>query len=320
MSYADSCPRIQIPKEHFISVKWPQLIITGTPVTPEQAFEIIRRTDTFLTNPEGGFGNRKTVMTMLRRQLGFGARLDLQDEWSAKYPNEFYWSSGHSLNSIIAGCLGAIVLQYQSNHWGATSYAGGPHGWITVDGQIGYRQNIGKHPGLDEVIVEWEDLTDAFPFLDMQFSLYNHESGFEPEDGSARKTANFSIKDKHFIFHDHALDLHGYSNSTEVGEVKEDPIDSHMKRFMTDPFAEHGLSAEFINRVGQLNKPIVDKIVSIYRGLCSEYGQDAEPVHDWLYRCQTDLETIDMNKAPQHAIIHERFITEAGIKFPFLEN
>ena len=38
--------------------KWPQCIITGERVTLEQADEIIRRTDTFLTFGFGGNDNR----------------------------------------------------------------------------------------------------------------------------------------------------------------------------------------------------------------------------------------------------------------------
>lgn len=52
-----------------IATKWRQMIVTGTPVTVDQAKEIIRRTDRFIYRGDGGNNHEynKIVCEMLDR-------------------------------------------------------------------------------------------------------------------------------------------------------------------------------------------------------------------------------------------------------------
>ena len=123
--------------------KWPQCIITGESVTPEQADEIIRRTDTFLTFGFGGNDQRfdeaaKSILHLpqfpsLDDSMSPEDRHILIEEYHKDYE---YWHSKWQL----------VSTQYIKNSWISTCYIGGPCGWCHPDGNIGNSYNIVKWP------------------------------------------------------------------------------------------------------------------------------------------------------------------------------
>jgi len=144
--------------------KWPQMIVTGDSVSEEQALEIIRRTDTFFAYGWGG--NDHQYSAWVKEVLGYpdvdGAPIDhfaetcrARENWLAKW--------------------GFIQTEYVCNEWIATCYAGGPHGWMHPDGSVGYAENIGKWPEVEEVYEDWTKIAEAFPFLNLEVTLMSGE-------------------------------------------------------------------------------------------------------------------------------------------------
>lgn len=310
----DRTPKNPIPQGHGIPTKWPQMLTTGKDVTTDQAFEIIRRTDEFITNPDGGFGNNREFVAMARRAMGMQAYLDLEKEWLKKNPIDYegkpnhYWWDGWAMRDIIAGCLGHIKTEYVHNTWASSAYIGGPYGWCHPNGKIKYTDNIGKYPSLEEVILEWEDMLEAFPFIEVAVSIFPNEEGYSDEASS-----NFLVGQGKIVYLESSQGLHVTNELPEMDTVQ---------KFFTnirDPLREAGLPVEFMVHCGELQSPTVNKLVAVARELLGKSDfQDRDALRNWIYDCQQALERIDMNKAPQHAIIHEKFITEGGINFPYL--
>lgn len=127
---------------------------------------MIRRTDTFFASPDWA-GNNRAHRERLIRLFGFPvisedagiketrAGLSAQDEWRNQW--------------------GYIHTAYVHNSWIASSYIGGPHGWMHPDGTIGFSHNVGKWPSVDEVATDWAKLASAFPFIDVGVTLMDRE-------------------------------------------------------------------------------------------------------------------------------------------------
>lgn len=134
--------------------KWPQMLVTGIPVTPDQAKEIIRRTDSFFDYPSGN--DHKFV------------------EWAKamlRMPAERWWPTFDAWREK----WGYTPTSYVKNSWISCSYIMGPHGWCHPDGQIGYIDNIGKWPSVKDVLDDWIDLAQVFPFLNIGVTLFDRE-------------------------------------------------------------------------------------------------------------------------------------------------
>lgn len=139
--------------------KWPKMLVTGEPVTVEQAKEIIRRTDqtfAYITP-----GNDRAFSKWVFQTVGapfsepFSAPFHVQDRWRTDW--------------------GFITTSYVHNDWITCSYIDGPHGWCHPDGQIGFVDNIGKWPSVGEVVDDWRTLQAVFPFLKVGVTLYSGE-------------------------------------------------------------------------------------------------------------------------------------------------
>lgn len=125
--------------------KWPALVVTGKPVTEDQAIEIIFRThSSYLANASNDVNFNNYISTFLSGQ----------NKW--KQIPELY---------------------YMCNHQISTAWIGGPHGWINWEGQIFTNNyNIGKWPSVEEVQLELSSIAKAFPFLDMKVQLMSGET------------------------------------------------------------------------------------------------------------------------------------------------
>ena len=150
--------------------KWPQMYTTGTPVTVEQAKEIIRRTDTFFRY--GWSGNERKFNTRVKKMLGIpnDDEIDYQDPKRVEKLNVI-WREQEAWQSA----WGVIHTEYVFNSWIASSYVGGPHGWCHPDGTIGFIDNVGKWPSVEQIFDEWQTLAKEFPFIDIGVTLMNGE-------------------------------------------------------------------------------------------------------------------------------------------------
>lgn len=145
--------------------KWPQMIVTGTAVSEEQALEIIRRTDSFFSWPSGN--NHSFIKEAIRilkipqAPTNSGAE-EFQKYWAAKEDWKKKW--------------GLIETEYVKSSWVSCCFVGGPHGWCHPDGSIGYADNVGKWPSIEEVYNEWMLIAKEFQFLELEVTLMSGES------------------------------------------------------------------------------------------------------------------------------------------------
>ena len=146
--------------------KWPQMIVTGEAVTVEQALEIIRRTDSFFGHGWGG--NDQKYSKWVKEVVHYP---DLET-----YPIERFSECFEEISEWKAN-WGYIETEYVRNSWIASSYIGGPCGWMHPDGNIGFAENVGKWPDISEVYGDWASIAVAFPFLSLEVTLMNGEHG-----------------------------------------------------------------------------------------------------------------------------------------------
>lgn len=149
-----------------ITVKWPQMLVSGTPVTTKQALEIIRRTDTFFQKDYNG--NNRRWIAWVKETVGFPKDSDLRESDSILdcFRKQELWRTR----------WGIVDTSYVNNSWVSTSFIGGPHGWCHPDGTIYFDDNVGKWPDMEAIVSDWKTLAEAFPFLDLRVALHNHES------------------------------------------------------------------------------------------------------------------------------------------------
>lgn len=151
--------------------KWPQMIVTGTPVTKEQALEIIRRTDIFFLMPHG---NDREFIKEASRLLGIPQRPNprfLATETLYDSAFDSYWERLQKWRKS----WGTIRTEYVYNDWVSSSYVDGPNGWCHPDGTIGFARNVGKYPSVEDIRREWGLIAEAFPFLELEVTLMDGE-------------------------------------------------------------------------------------------------------------------------------------------------
>lgn len=158
-----------------IDIKWPALIVTGKSVTPDQARDIIFRTHSseFYSHTDNFTDHVMDTFDVPKND----------DNWGRYIPIETRQN------------YGMLDLQYLNTSRITSCWFGGLSGWIDWDGTIGCADhNIGKWPSIDEVLDELITIATAFPYLEMQVQLLNHESGFA-EDVDTVVTVQYDIKD-----------------------------------------------------------------------------------------------------------------------------
>jgi len=136
--------------------KWPRLVVVGDNVTPQQAMEILIRTDSLMF-----MGNDDEYCTLCKEYL-YGDLNDIHE-----YLNGY--------NTVRKG-VGYIHLEHLFNSQIVSCWTGGPHGWCDWQGNIGCSNyNIGKWPSVGEVHKDWVKIAQAFPYLNLKCQLINDE-------------------------------------------------------------------------------------------------------------------------------------------------
>lgn len=232
--------------------KWPQHYVTGTPVTVDQAKEIIRRTDSFFCHGYGG--NNRQYNSWVRKTLGMAP--DYWDRPTRPFPKDdapqaekdadlearrAENAEDRRLTELFEKRWHPLSTEYVHNSWISCAFIGGPHGWCHPDGKIGYVDNVGKWPSVESIFNDWKLLAEAFPFLDIGVTLYDGESC---EDGT-RPVVSMMVRESKVTLVDPAVenvhDRHakayrrgGRTDGTEVMAL------------MTDPRREQGVPDEWI--------------------------------------------------------------------------
>lgn len=159
--------------------KWPLLLVSGAPVTPEQANEILIRT----CMPSYLPGNDRAWDEIISRIL----RMPLRDDWHEipelrdDFQKRMAWLKERwALRDARAEELGILPMEYLYTSRISSSFIGGPHGWCDWSGNIfADSYNIGKWPEAVEITDEWSQIAEAFPFLDLTAQLITDEGAGE---------------------------------------------------------------------------------------------------------------------------------------------
>lgn len=160
--------------------KWPQMVVTGVPVTVEQAKEIIRRTDLFFQHGYGGNDHKYNLVVKLLLGMPVYKRKHSLDSMVATdlgidLPEAEDWKQVYQAENLWRARWGVVDTSYVNNCWLSSAFIFGPHGWCHPDGQIGYLDNVGKWPSVEEVFNDWQVLAQAFPYLDVGVTLMSGE-------------------------------------------------------------------------------------------------------------------------------------------------
>lgn len=150
-----------------ITTKWPRLLVTGQPVTEEQADEILIRTDSWhmMANDRGWAQQLCEVAAEFGYPPPCGSRASTEENL-ARWRKWDTWTTN----------LGVLDLGYLNNDRIISSWIGGPHGWCDWDGTIGCTTyNIGKWPSTDELTKEWQTIAAAFPYLTLTAQVVEDE-------------------------------------------------------------------------------------------------------------------------------------------------
>lgn len=162
--------------------KWPAFVVQGKKVEPELAAEILIRTDIYL--PDYTYGSNDKDFCRAINGL-FGIPVERDGDNVMEYFNRV---------DRLRDRLNKIPLEYLANARIASSWVGGPHGWIDWNGNVFcHNSNIGKWPSVEAVAEEWAVIAEAFPQLDLVCQLHSAEAGFgEAWDGPV---VEFVVKD-----------------------------------------------------------------------------------------------------------------------------
>lgn len=138
--------------------KWPLCIITGEPVTPAQAEQIILRTTTYLST------NDRDWERTAHRLLGLHHWEDITDE-IRNTPGAL--RKLFQADDDARDRLGMLRLGYLYQARISSMHIDGFHGWCDWDGTIRSTDSIGKWPSENEVTEDWAMIAEAFPYLDI---------------------------------------------------------------------------------------------------------------------------------------------------------
>ena len=234
--------------------KWPQMVVTGTPVTVEQAKEIIRRTDTFF---DYAGGNNHAYVRKTLQTLGFAATATsrgpqvISTEGLDKVP----FRSIIDTRQDFLEEWGYIPQNYVRNSHISSAFIYGAHGWCHPDGTIGFSHNVGKWPTIDDVIADWERIAAAFPFLEVNVTLMDGESS---EDGKG--VISFILREGKVTVVADDVYVHENHPSTVLFRSDSDIMDGIWTS------RENGIEDSWIEEWALRSRPILDGVRARYYG------------------------------------------------------
>lgn len=150
--------------------KWPHLIIIGKPVTRDQAFDIIFRTDGFLTDTcKHAGGNNHAFNAIYHRDSGIAQVAKEKEQYNDA------WLFDMQVTEALREKIKFVRRKYIRNDWTSSPMVGGPHGFCSPEGEIYHDCNVGKWPCGSEVFEDLKTIVKEWPFLEFKASLYSHE-------------------------------------------------------------------------------------------------------------------------------------------------
>lgn len=186
--------KILTPDQYPGLPKWPGAFVTGKSVTPEQAKDIIFRTDTSVGYPSDYMGgNDRRFQERCIAQFGWKPLLDAEGKWFELHkiadqaekeaaiellcPTKYGFDNLWDVRNKWQEEMGMVATEYVHNSFLSSAYIGGPHGWCSPSGNIhSDGHNYGKWPGVETIVDDWAALVTAFPYIDVVCSLFSHEA------------------------------------------------------------------------------------------------------------------------------------------------
>ena len=235
--------------------KWPQHLVTGVPVTVEQAKEIIRRTDIFFVLGYGG--NNRDYDRRVRVALGMPEIWnDIHDRHSDGLLNGEEYRLALEKNSshgdLFQSRWGTISTAYVHNNWISSCFVGGPSGWCHPDGQIGFVDNVGKWPSIADIEQDWGILAREFPFLDIGVTLFDGEQGEQRSPVVSMRVRNGAVT----LVDPNETDVHaGHPPACRRAGAPDDPV-AFLIANSGNLSREQGLPDEWIREWARNNRRV----------------------------------------------------------------
>lgn len=220
--------RLELPK-------WPQMIVTGESIPVTDALEIIRRTDRFFYTCLGGNNER---FNKLAKKAVFYPEYDEDETFGDHWKKNTWWREH----------WGHIDLNYVLNDWVSCAFVNGPHGWCHPNGSIGFIDNVGKWPEVEEVYEDWVKIATAFPFVKVEATLMDRE---KCEDG-IKPVVSFLIRNgKVEIIDPQERNLHNEFGRKILKEMTDEEWSQWFRRRMADESYENAIPIEQIELWGR---------------------------------------------------------------------
>jgi len=219
--------------------KWPAMVVLGDKITEEQANEVLIRT---MAREYFDMTNDHEWAATVREIFG------KEDDYSLRNATFEERLALMRRNDALLDELGILRLEYLYNSRIASSYIGGPHGWLDWNGNISGNKpyNIGKWPDEGSILDEWTLIAETFPFLSLTAQYYS-ESPSEP-GGELDFVFEVTVKD-------------GSASVTDGVEFEEDDInygavtEEDIFKMVSDPYRERGVTeARLRTAVSQVRK------------------------------------------------------------------
>jgi len=154
--------------------KWPRLLVSGIQVKPEQANEILIRTNNW-------FGlsvmhkEWPIELTKILKKFNFPIEPSFENEgdyhnWSTKY-SRYIKIRDEWLNKYKV-----IKLNYLMNSRIYSNSIAGKHGWCNWDGEIyTANYNVGKWPTIEDLYGDWMLIAQIFPYLVLDSQILSED-------------------------------------------------------------------------------------------------------------------------------------------------
>ena len=165
--------------------KWPQMVVWGSPVTEDQAKDILFRTDTFFANMLEEWTTTRPWAIWARTLLGaeqVNAALAFPDLTEASTMEDRVYAAAlrearHTVQQAFRDQYHLVRTKYVRNNFACSNFVYGPHGWCHPDGRIHGFDNVGSDPCAERIYQDWVTIAEAFPFLELKATLMNAEQG-----------------------------------------------------------------------------------------------------------------------------------------------
>jgi hypothetical protein len=241
--------------------KWPQMLVTGTPVTVDQAKEIIFATDTTLMSVWMGGGNDRNFEDWIKEITGYNKIIpadwhrakpfsEMTDEEKIAYRD----LQNRQWTAVLALVQRAKFLQteYVCNSWASCAFVFGAHGWCHPTGNISFIDNVGKWPSVEDIFKDWRKIAERWKFLNIYVTLMSAENC---EDDSTPVVT----------FHVHDGIVETFEGTKEPHKNK--PLQRNFELEFNLNVAsgnyrnEQGLPRSWIEEFAKKVRPIVDELV-----------------------------------------------------------